>query len=281
MKSLFLLTFCIVALVACGDPRSLDGSSPEAFSRSVPAVARTLPEAERPDFISNLTLVAQANGSISLDQPAIATLVALDGASPERVQQLAAGVRQAQERARTEQLLSTAEREAEVLSKRLEFAREQLQEAEEDKNRLSKLSVSEVTSAPAGQGGLELRFRIRNGNEVPVQIRGVALDIRQAGGLEKSLGPGTMLAISNGCLFGQKLGPAFETSSACILREKHDPTAEYGLRVVEIHVPGEPPRLSGLGSLASKQQSAAELQSELVTKQQEVDSLRAKLGLAK
>lgn len=276
-----LLTFCVFALMACGDQRTLDGSSPEAFARSVPVVARTVPETERSEFTANLTTVAQANGSISLDEPSISTLVTLDGGTPERVRELAAQVRQAQERQRVEHLVAVAEREVEALAKRLDFAKEQLDAANVAEKRLSAVTVSEVSTAAVGQGRTELRFQVRNGNATPVEVRGITLDVHHASGLAESIGPLTMLGLSEGCLYGQRLGPRSEAAVVCSLRETHNPSTKYKLRVVEVHIPGEAPRIGELESTAAKRQRAEGLSSELSAKQAEVDALRKRLELEK
>ena len=80
-----------------GGDRTLDGSSPESFKQSV-AEVRTLTGDERAGFMADLTVLTHAEGTGRIEEPTLATLVALDGKVPAVVKQRAAALRHAQRR---------------------------------------------------------------------------------------------------------------------------------------------------------------------------------------
>lgn len=274
-----VLLGCVLVIAACSDGRELDGSSPAAFTQSVPEVARALPEAERQGFISDLSTIALANGSVGIEEPSLATLVALDGATPVTVKAMALDVRRMQERQRDEHRLRLAEQELEAVSKRLVFSREQLQLAEEAEATLGRVVASEATASSTGPGRTALSFQVKNSNPFAVEIRGVELEVRRVAGLSETLGSFSMLAMGGGCLYGKKIGSASEAPGACTVSLNHEPGARYTLRVAEVHVPGQPLRLELFGNEASQRERIRGLEDELAAKQQVVESLQAKLSV--
>lgn len=275
----FLLC-CALVLAGCSDRRELDGSSPAAFTQSVPEVARALPESERQGFMADLTTVTLTNGSPSIEEPSLATLVVLDGATPATVQVMAQEARRAQERQRVEQQLRLAEQELEAVSKQLAFGREQLQLTEEAEATLRRVVVSEVTAISTGPGRAELRFQVNNDNAFAVEIRGVELEVRRVAGPSETLGSVSMLSTGSGCLYGQKLGPAGELPGACVVSLKHEPGAQYTLRVAEVHVPGQPVRMDTFGDEEAQRERVQRLEEEVAAKRQVAESLRVRLSTA-
>lgn len=272
-----LLLCCSLLGAACSDRGGLDGSSPAAFTQSVPKVARALPAAERQEFMANLTAVALANGSPGIEEPSLATLVALDGATPAAVKAMAQEARRAQERQWVEQQLRLAEQALDAVSKRLEFGREQLRLAEEAEATLRRVVVSEVTASSMGHGRAELRFQVKNGNAFAVEIRGVELDVLRVAGPSETLGSLAMLSVSTGCLYGQRLGPAGKAPGVCAVSLKYEPGARYALRVVEVHVPGQPLRMSSFGDESAQRVRVQRLEDEAAAKRQAVERLKFKL----
>lgn len=227
--------------------------------------------------MANLTAVALANGSPGIEEPSLATLVALDGATPAAVKAMAQEARRAQERQWVEQQLRLAEQALDAVSKRLEFGREQLRLAEEAEATLRRVVVSEVTASSMGHGRAELRFQVKNGNAFAVEIRGVELDVLRVAGPSETLGSLAMLSVSTGCLYGQRLGPAGKAPGVCAVSLKYEPGARYALRVVEVHVPGQPLRMSSFGDESAQRVRVQRLEDEAAAKRQAVERLKFKL----
>lgn len=270
-------------LAGCGN-RTLDGSSQESFKQSVAEVSRTLPEEERSGFMDDLVALAQSEGTWRLEEPTLATLVALDGKTPEMVRDRAIALRQAQRRERLSRQLEVARAELDKVTKRLEFAKESHQSIELFATQLDNLVATDVSSLPSLERPAEmvLRFTLENRNETPVGLIGIELTARSpTSGTSKTHKALSMLGLSHVCgLYGTTIAAGARVPVTCPTTLPFESETEYSVRVSEIRPSGPNAWVHGMMSAERAQSQANELSVEYADKLKVVQDLEVQLQRA-
>jgi hypothetical protein len=263
-----------LASIGCYGQRTLDGSNPDALAASITAVARTLPEDARADFMKDLTTIAEEEGTFNLERPSIEALVALDGKTPEMLREKAHLIRVNQKKRRDAHQLELAQTELSELTARLQAAQETLDKIDAATSLMSLVTIRETvaTADLHDSAGMTLQFQLMNRSKVSVTITGVEMTVKHLSGLTDVVNETGMLATSMGCLHGRTIEPETLVSVTCKLRSRYEPDARYSMRVTSIRAPGLDSTFLRLRADAIRGE-VTELTAKRLQKQGEVNSL--------
>lgn len=242
-------------------------------------MARALPEGEGTKFLADVAVVALAEDSPGVERPSLRALAALDQKDPKGVHALAEQARLAERKRGLQSQLRGVEFEVEQLQKRADYLSERLRAHAEAEERLKNVVVTgtEGRPGPDGSRSLQLTFQLENRSGVPVEVRGVELEVFAPGGLSRTYGPMNMLGMG-GCLYGQKIPPGRTETASCRVLLSHEPGSRYVMRIVEIHTPGLEHPLGQTALIDASGNDAAELAVTIERKSSEAARLRELLA---
>lgn len=227
----------VLVLPGCGKAPAIDATSGDTFTQSLSGLARTLPDQERQEFLSDVSLLAEAHGTKNLDIPTVEALVMLNGKTVAQIKELAEGMRAVRLRLDLLLKLNAAQRDLEVFNVQLAYEHKRKGALDEllRLRTLVKVSNVKMTPRPPNSFSPNLTFEAMSESTDWMEGREFEVDILHSNGGKETR---TAIDLDSGslCVRGRIFMPNEKGTVRCRVLIPYKEGATYSVRITKVRL---------------------------------------------